>query len=230
MRESKVWVTLKLNIAYPEYDGDIDNSNTWVCDGTPVALAHGYEVEILHKNESKNRAFIHAVYIGEDYYTWVDTQLLAPTPARYMVRQSTINPTKWEVFNTVWHQKTLGEYDSINIAQSHATNLNVNFGRCKIGAAWFSTSDGSWMVEIIPIECLKLLQTKPGINKQVEIAHRQGVSNYAEHVPLTSDEIKALNNGMCFTFHSHRNPYEVRIALFRIMRQRYKVEPMPPTN
>lgn len=218
MRNSKVLVTLKLNMAYPDYDGDMDNPDTWVCDGTPVALARGHEVEILHKNESKCRAFIRSVYMGNDYYTWVNTELLAPAPIRYLVRQSTINVNKWEVYNSVWHQKAVGEYDSLNIAQSHATNLNVNFGRGKIGTAWFSTSDGSWMIEIIPVECLKLLQPK------------HNISNCAGNVPLTSSEVKALSNGICFTFHPHRDPYKVRISLFKVMRCRYKIEPMAPSN
>lgn len=227
---TKIWVTQRLIIAYNDCEGNWDDPKTWSFNNDPsiaqrTAIPRGYEVESIYINESNNRVLIRAFYMNEYWFTWVDGSILKKALVRYLVRSSNNNPSKWEIYNTVWNQKAMGEYDNQGIAAQHATVLNSNFKVGKIGAAWFSTSDGSWMVELVPIECLKLLRTKPDVNKKVELMYRHGVSGYAGYTPFTSEEKKALNSGICLTFHPHRNPYEVRMILFKIMRERYGIEP-----
>lgn len=253
MINTKIWITQKLLTVYNDCQGepfggvsfcpvkmanpkgDWDDPKTWCFNNDPAnsklaAIPRGYEVESIYINESNSRVLIRALYLNEYWFTWVDAALLKRAPVRYLVRESTINRSKWEIYNTVWNQRSVGEYDNERIASQHAAKLNSSFKVGRIGAAWFSVKDGSWLIELIPTECLRLLRTKPDVNKKVEVMYRHGVSGYAGYAPFTSEENAALNNGICLTFHPHRNPYEVRMILFKIMRQRYGIEPMPPTN
>jgi hypothetical protein len=224
MTNKKIWMTKKLITIYPTYKGDTTDPKSLKCDThNSTVVGRHHEVESIARYG--DYVFIKVLHNNQYWYTWVKSESLKPAPIRYMVRPSERNPHKWEVWNTVWHQKAIGEYDTQAIAQAHATNLNITFKVGKIGAAWFSIRDGSWTIELIPVDCLELLRKIPFVDMHLR------VSKHGEYSPLTltQEESLALNSGVCLTFHPHRNPYEVRIALFKIMRKRYGIEPCPPT-
>lgn len=207
---NKIWLTNKFIAVYDSYEGDENNPPSWTSvSNDSTRLSSNHEVESLYEDTQLNRVFIRALYENKYWYAWVDKELLKPAPIRYSVRQ---NQQNWEVFNTKWDKKAVEIFDTLKMAQTHATKLNANFEIGKIGIAWFSVKDGSWAIELMPAKYSKYLRANP--------AGMLGFSN------LSSEEQRVLKDGKLFSFHPYRNLDNVRITLFKVMRQRYKTEPL----
>lgn len=208
---NKLWLTKKSVAVYDNYKGDTNNPASWICISNDLTiLRSNYEVESLYEDKQLNRLFIRALYENKYWYAWVDKELLKPAPIRYSVRQ--INQQTWEVYNTKWDKKPVEVFESLRIAQTHATKLNARFRIGQIGIAWFSLKDCSWAIELIPAETSNLLRPKP--------------SDYEEFYRLSLEQQTILNNGKIFTFHPYRDLDDVRRTLFKVMRQRFKIEPL----